>query len=109
MRRGCSVPFPSDVLSSVSDSFGVRIAPQKEDVLELARKGVLIDISNDEEEAVPLFVRKPSSRKSNHPTGRVASLLQDEPTRIFVPILLRPLVMQRIHSDTSCHLGVSRP
>ena len=49
MRRGCPVPFPSDVLTSVSDSFGVRIAPQKEDVLELARKGVLVDILNDGE------------------------------------------------------------
>ena len=88
LRRGCPVPFPSDVLTGVSDSLGVRIAPQKEDVLELARKGVLVDILNDVGEAVPLFVRKPSSRKSSHPTCRVASLLQDEPTRIFVHILL---------------------
>ena len=60
-------------------------------MLELARKGVLVDVLNDKGEAVPLFVRKPSSRKSSQPTGRVASLLQDEPTRILVPVSIATL------------------
>ena len=60
----------------------------------------MVDILNDEGEAIPLFVHKSSSRKSSQPTGRVASLLQDEPTRVFVPILLRPLVMHvPLHMD----------
>ena len=54
----------------------------KGDVIELASEGVLVDVLNDEGEAAPLLVRKPSSRRDDRPTGRVASLLKDEPTKI---------------------------
>ena len=107
LERGCPIPFPSDVLTDVVDSVRVQIAPTKDDVLELAGKSALVEVSHDGR-TVQLLVRRPSTRKNDLRTGRVASLLDDEPTRIFVPMLLRPLVLQRCHADVSCHFGVAR-
>ena len=115
LRRDCLAPFPSndstrpipyDVLTWFR-FFWCLDCPTKGDLLELASNGALVDVLNDNGEVVPLLVRKPPTRRNHQPTGRVASLLKDEPTRIFVPILLRPLVVQRVHSDTPCHLGGS--
>ena len=105
--RSCPSPFPLDVLRETLDSFGVRAAPTKDEVLELASKVAVAHVTTDDGDTVPLLVRKPT-QGSNRPTGRVASLLNDEPIRIFVPTLLRPLVLQRCHASVSCHLGVSR-
>ena len=105
--RGCPSPFPLEVLRETVDSFGVRPTPTRNEVLELASKVALVQMTTDGGDTVPLLVRK-STRRNNRSTGRVASLLNDEPVRIFVPILLRPLVLQHCHSSVSCHLGVSR-
>ena len=40
--------------------------------------------------------------------GRAACLLNDEPVRICVPLLMRPWVMQACHSIASCHLITTR-
>ena len=56
----------------------------------------------------------PFERKSPHapaagpgtPSGRAARV-NDEPTRIYVPLLLRPWIMQACHAHASCHLGVA--
>ena len=42
------------------------------------------------------------------PSGRAARLLNDEPTRIYVPLLMRPWTMQTCHANASCHLGLAR-
>lgn len=55
-----------------------------------------------------MLICEPSVTRSDQQTARVASLFDDERRRIFEPIFLRPLVMQRSHSDVSCHSGVSR-
>ena len=38
----------------------------------------------------------------------MACLLNDEPIRIYVPLLMRPWVMQACHSTASYHLGAKR-
>ena len=40
--------------------------------------------------------------------GRKACLLNDEPIRIYVPLLLRSSALQICHSTASCHLGTAR-
>ena len=40
--------------------------------------------------------------------GRAACLLNDELIRIYIPLLMRPWVMQACHSADSCHLGTAR-
>ncbi len=54
-------------------------------MLEFTSKGVLIDVLSDKGEAFRMLVRKPSTRRNDLPTGGVASLLKDEPTRVFAP------------------------
>ena len=39
---------------------------------------------------------------------KVACLLNDEPVRIYDPLLMRPWIMQACHSTASCHLGTTR-
>ncbi|CAB1110991.1 unnamed protein product [Ectocarpus sp. CCAP 1310/34] len=48
------------------------------------------------------------SSMTTRPGGRAARLLNDEPIRIYVPILMRPWMMQVCHADASCHLGAAR-
>ena len=39
---------------------------------------------------------------------QAACLLNDEPIRIYVPLLMRPWIMQACHSTASCYLGTTR-
>lgn len=87
LRSSRLVLFPAEVLIEVADPSGARIAPKREDVLGLADIGVLSDVSDAKGDVIQLFVRKTPGRS--------------EPTRIFIPILLRPLVMEYCHSDVS--------
>lgn len=81
--------FPLDVLRETVDSFGVRAAPIRGEVLELASKVAWGHVTTDNGDAVPLLVLKPT-HGNGRPNNRVTRLLNDEPTRIFAPILLRP-------------------
>ena len=76
-------------------------------VEELASKGRLFT----DDDGVTLLVRKLTPPRPPHPDrpgGRAARLLNDEPTRIYVPLLTRPWIMHACHADASCHLGVTR-
>ena len=58
-----------------------------------------------------LLVRQPTPQpapNSQRPVGRAACLLNDDPFRIYVPLLMRPCVMQACHSTASCCLGTTR-
>ena len=50
--------------------------------------------------------RPPTDLK--RPAGRAACLLNDEPIRIYAPLLMCPWVMQACHLTASCHLGTTR-
>ena len=47
-------------------------------------------------------------RLTNSTVGRAACLLNDQPIRIYVPLLMSPWVMQARHSMASRHLGTTR-
>ena len=55
-----------------------------------------------------LNLTSPAPVCPDQPGGREAYLLDDEPTRIYVPLFMRPWVKQACHSNASCHFGVAR-
>lgn len=83
-------PFPSRQCSSSSE------------VCELAGEGRL----HTTDDVIVLLVRKPTpslAPDSQRSVGRVDCLLNDEPLRIYVPVLMHPWVVQAF-----CHLGTTR-
>ena len=82
--------------------------PSFSDIRELAGKGRLQTTDDD----FFLLVRNPTPSLPNSTesgsVGRAACLLHDEPIRIYVPLLMRPWIMQACHSTVSCHLGTTR-
>ena len=63
------------------------------EIQELAGKGRL----HTTDDGTVLLVRKPTPQPppdSQRPVGRAACLLNDEPIRVYVPLLMRPCVMQ---------------
>ena len=75
---------------------------------ELADKGLLHTTDDD----IVLIIRNPTlpPTRSDKPNsvGRIACLLNDEPARIYIPLLMRSWIMQACHSTASCHLGTTR-
>ena len=99
----CPSPFPD----GLCDHLPSHARPSPSDVEELASKGRLFT----DDDGVTLLVRKLTPPRPPHPDrpgGRAARLLNDEPTRIYVPLLTRPWIMHACHADASCHLGVTR-
>ena len=82
--------------------------PSLSDIQELADKERLHTTDDDD---IVLLVHNPTpSPTPDEPSsvGRAACLLDDEPIRICVPLLMRPWIMQACHSTASCHLGNTR-
>ena len=101
---GWSLSLPADFLSC----YPSRKRPSLSDIQELTGKGRLHTTDDD----IVLLVRNmtPPLTTSSEPSsvGRAACLLNDEPIRIYVPLLVRPWIMQACHSTASCHLGTTR-
>ncbi len=75
------------------------------EIRALAHKGRLYTSDHD----IVLLVRKPTEPpSSSRPRGRAACLLNDEPIRIYVPMLMRPWIMHLCHAGTSGHFGAAR-
>ena len=57
----------------------------------------------------PVAQEEEDPKRSDKPNsvGRAACLLNDEPVRIYVPLLMRPWIMQACHWTASCHLGTT--
>ena len=96
--------LPADVLSCYSS----HLRPSLSGIQELASKGRL----HTTDDGIVLLVRNltPPLMTSAEPSsvGRAAYLLNDEPIRIYVPLLMRPWIMQACHSTVSCHVGTTR-
>ena len=82
--------------------------PSLSDIQELASKRRLHTTGDN----IVLIVRNPTPplTTSAEPSsvGRAACLVNDEPIRIYVPLFMRPRIMQACHSTSSCHLGTTR-
>ena len=86
-------------------AFPLVSAPPFSEIQELAGKGRLHTTDED----IVLLVRSPTpAHYSLRPAERAACLLSDEPVRIYVPLPMRPWIMQACHSTASCHLGTAR-
>ena len=83
-------------------------SPSLSDIQELADKGRLHTTDDD----IVLLVRNPppppTRSDKSISVGRTACLLNDEPVRIYAPLLMRLWIMQACHSTASCHLGTTR-
>ena len=79
--------------------------PSLLDIQELAGKGR----SRTTDDIVLLVRNPPPAPTPNAPSSvrRAACLLNDEPVRICVPLLMRPWIMQACYSTASCHLGTT--
>ena len=95
--------FPADVLSR----FPSHQRPPFSEVQELVKKGRLH--TTDAGIILPaLQPSPPQASDTQPPMGRTACLLNDEPIRIYVPLLMRLWDIQACHSTASCHLGTTR-
>ena len=80
--------------------------PSFSEIQELAGKGRVHTTDN----GTVLLVRQPIPQPApdtQRPVGHAACLLNDYPIRIYVPLLMRPWVMQACHSTAFCHLGTT--
>ena len=98
-------------MSLLPEDFLLHLAPRKRPPLSEVR--ALADKSRlyRDDDGILLLVRKltpPDPACPDKPSGRAARLLHDEPTRIYVPLLMRPWIMHACHANASCHLGVAR-
>ena len=98
---GWPLALPTEVLAR----FPSHQHPPFSETQELAGKGRLHATDED----IVLLVRNQTpAHYSLRRVGRAACLLGDEPTRIYVPLLMRPWIMQPCHATASCHLGTAR-
>ena len=108
MMRYISISLPSVLPPDFLACYPSHKRPFLSDIKELAGKGRLHTTEDD----IVLLVRNPTlpPTRSDNPNsvGRATCLLNDEPVRIYVPLLMRPWIMQACHSTASCHLGTTR-
>ena len=98
---GRPLALPTEVLAR----FPSRQRPPFSEIQQLAGKGRVHTTDED----IVLFVRNLNpAHYSLRPAGRAACLLGDEPIRMYVPLLIRPWIMQARRSIASCHLGTAR-
>ena len=84
--------------------FHLTPAPPFSEIQKLAGKGRLHTTDED----IVLLVRNPTpAHYYLRPAGRAASPLGDEPIPMYVPLFVRPWIMQACHSTASGHLGTA--
>ena len=107
MMRYVSIARPSVLPPDLLACHPSHKRPSLSDIKELAGKGRLHATNDD----IVLLVCSPTlpPTRSDKPNsvGRPACLLNDEPVRIYIPLLMRPGIMQACHSKAACHLGTT--
>ena len=98
--RCISIDRPSALPPEVLARYPSHKHPPLSDIKELTGKGRLHTTDDD----IALLVRNPTllPTRSDKPNsvGRAACLLNDEPVRIYTPLLM-PMIMQACHSTAS--------
>ena len=82
--------------------------PSLSDIQNLVGRGRLHTTDDDIVQLVRNPTSPPTRSEKSNSVGRAACLLNDKPVRIYVPLLMRPWIMQACHSTASCHLGTTR-
>ena len=75
----------------------------KKQVKRLVSQGEIMELSHSQKLLVKRHSIEPANRDDRNP-GRFERLLGEEPVRTYVPLLLRPWVMDCAHKE-SVHLG----
>ena len=108
IMRYNSIGRPSVLPPDVLACYLSHKRPSLSDLKELAGKGRLHTTDDD----IVLLVCNPTLPPTRfdkpNSVGRAACLLNDELVRIYVPLLMRPWIMQAFHSTASCPLGTTR-
>ena len=108
MMRYVHIGLPSVLPPIVLTCYPSRKGPSLLDVKELAGKGRLHKTDDD----IVLLVRKPAlpPTRSDKPNsvGPAAYLLNDDHVLMYVPLLMRPWIVQTCHSTASAQLGTTR-
>jgi len=102
-REPCGPPQRFSLSYSISQT-----APSVSGCCSLADKGRL---RRDNDRTLPLARKSTPTSVDGLVTssGRAAHLVNGESsTQIYVPLLMRPWIMQACHATISCHLGVAR-
>ena len=106
--RYISIGRPSTLPPDVLACYHSHKLPPISDIQELAGNGQLHTTDDD----IVLLIRNPTLPPSRYDepnsVGRAACLLNDEPARIYVPLFMRPWIMQDGHSTASCLFGTMR-
>ena len=104
-----SIGRPSVLPSDFWACYPSHKRPSLSDIQELAGKGRLHTTDDDIVRLVHIPILLPPT-KSDKPNsvGRASCLLNDEPVRIFVPLLMRPWIVQACHLTARCHLCITR-
>ncbi|CAB1111520.1 unnamed protein product [Ectocarpus sp. CCAP 1310/34] len=74
-----------------------------DDIKRLVAQGTIIVLADSRKLLVRRATREPSNRPNRNP-GQFDRLLGDEPVRTYVPLMLRPWVMDCAHKE-AVHLG----
>ena len=108
MMRNVSIGRPSVLPPDVLTCYLSHKPSFLSDIKELADKGRLHTTDDD----IVLLVRNPTlpPTRSDKPNsvGRAAGLRNDEPVRIYVPLLMRPWIVQACHLTAPCHFDTMR-
>ena len=97
---GRPLAMPTEVLAR----FPSHQRPSFLEIQELAGKGRL----HTTDGGIVFVVRIPTPTPyPPRPAGRATRLLGDEPVSFYVPLRMRPWIMQACHSIASCHLGTA--
>ena len=108
MMRYISIGRPSILPPEFSACYPPHTRPSLLDIQELAGKGRLHTTDDD----IVLLVRNPTlpPTRSDKPNsvGRAAGLRNDDPVRIYVPLLMRPWIVQACHLTAPCHFDTMR-
>ena len=103
-----SIGRPSALPPNFLACYPSRKRPSLSGIQELAGKDRLHTTDDD----IVLPVRNPTRppTRSDKPSsvGRGAYLLKDKPVCIYIPLLMRPWIMQACYSTACCHLGTTR-
>ena len=97
-----SPALPADFLSC----FPSHKRPFFSEIQELAGKVRLHTTDDGISLLISQLIPHPSS-DSQRSVGRAACLLNNEPARIYAPLLMRPWIVQACHLTASCYLGTT--
>ena len=98
---------PEALHADFSSCFPSHQRPPLSEVQDLAGK----ERPHITDDGIVLLIRQRSpllALGTQRPVGHAACLLNDEPIRVYVPLLMHPWILQASNSIAFCHQGTAR-